>query len=49
VHRLTVVEGGELPKTSSGKLRRAETRAREASGALRGLSAPLRPPAGVTE
>jgi fatty-acyl-CoA synthase len=34
VHRVSVVEAGHLPKTSSGKLRRAEARAREASGAL---------------
>lgn len=34
VHRVSIVEAGHLPKTSSGKLRRAETRARDASGAL---------------
>ncbi|HEX5982656.1 MAG TPA: AMP-binding protein [Solirubrobacterales bacterium] len=49
VHRLTVVEGGQLPKTSSGKLRRAETRAREASGALRRLNEPSSAPSGVVE
>jgi len=49
VHRLAVVEGGQLPKTSSGKLRRAETRAREASGALQKLNRPSGAPSGVAE
>jgi fatty-acyl-CoA synthase len=40
IHRLAIVEGRQLPKTSSGKLRRAETRAREASGALEKLNQP---------
>lgn len=49
IHRLTVVEGGQLPKTSSGKLRRAETRAREAAGALETLNQPSDGPSRVAK
>jgi fatty-acyl-CoA synthase len=48
IHRLAVIEGGQLPKTSSGKLRRAETRAREASGSLERLNQRLDAPSGTT-